>query len=200
MAEGYDPARIAFRWLTEEDLPLMHRWLNEGATLQWYGHEPTTLEQVAQEYSPHLHGQSNVLSLIISYDAEPVGYIQRYFTRDHPDYWGHQSFPEDTAGIDLFIGEERFLHRGFGPLVIRAFLRECVFADGTIRRCIIDPDPANAVAIRAYEKVGFRYLRTLHQPGHCEDAYLMVLDSADLEQPPPIAKGDGSTEPQPSQS
>src|SRR4051794_5319444 len=35
MAEGYDPARIAFRWLTEEDLPLMHRWLNEGATLQW---------------------------------------------------------------------------------------------------------------------------------------------------------------------
>ena len=66
-----------------------------------------------------------------------------------------------------------------GPVLIRAFLRTHVFA-GQAGRCIIDPDPANKIAIRAYEKVGFRYLRTLHPPEHCEDAYLMVLESADI--------------------
>jgi aminoglycoside 6'-N-acetyltransferase len=184
MADRYDPAKIGFRWMGDDDLPLMHRWLNAGAALQWYGQKPTTLEEVTREYTPSLHGQSDLLSLIITYDGEPVGYIQRYFPRDHPDYWGHQKFPGDTAGIDLFIGEEAYLHRGFGPLVIRKFLEEHVFADGKSKYCIIDPDPANKAAIRAYEKVGFRYLRTLHPPQHVEPAYLLLIEPGDLEGTP----------------
>lgn len=185
MTDGFDPGRIGFRWLTEDDLPLMHRWLNEGPSFEWYGLEPTTLEEVTHVYTPRLHGQSNVLSLIVTYDGQPVGYVQRYFTREHEDYWGHQNFPDDTAGIDLFIGEERFLHRGFGPLLIRTFLQTHVFA-GQAGRCIIDPDPANKIAIRAYEKIGFRYLSTLHPPEHEDDAHLMIFESADFIAGPPV--------------
>ncbi|MCC6792684.1 MAG: GNAT family N-acetyltransferase [Thermomicrobiales bacterium] len=182
MSDQIDRGQIAFRWMTEDDLPLMHRWLNEGPSFEWYGLEPTTLLEVVRAYEPRLHGRSDVLSVIATYDGTPVGYVQRYFTRDHADFWGHQNFPEDTAGIDLFIGEPGYLHRGLGPRLIRAFLRTYVFA-GQAGRCIIDPDPKNAVAIRAYEKVGFRYLRTIGPPVHEDEAYLMVLEASDFHTP-----------------
>lgn len=183
MSDRLDPGLIGFRFMTEDDLPRMHRWLNEGEALRWYGQKPTTLEEVTREYAPKLHGRGDLLAMIITYDGAAIGYIQRYFTRDEEEYWGHQHFPDDTAGIDLLIGEPAFQHRGLGPHVIRTFLKQHVFADGTTARCIIDPDPANVIAIRAYEKVGFRYLRTLQPPDHIEPAYLMALERSDLEQP-----------------
>lgn len=179
MANELEQTRIAFRYLTTDDLPLMHRWLNQGPCLRWYGLQPTRLTEVTGTYEPRLYGESTVLSLIASYDGHPVGYIQRYFTRDHDDYWGRQHFPDDTAGIDLFIGEETLLYRGLGPLLTRAFLRTHVFA-GQAGRCLIDPHPENRAAIRAYEKVGFRHLRTLHPPEHTVSAYLMLLEAHDV--------------------
>jgi RimJ/RimL family protein N-acetyltransferase len=117
-----------------------------------------------------------VTAFIASYDGEPVGYVQRYFPEREPDYWGRQELPPGLAGIDLLVGEPAFVHRGFGPVMIRAFLRQVVFADPAVRGCLIDPDPDNRIAIRAYEKVGFRHLRTIGPPEHSDPAYLMLLD------------------------
>jgi aminoglycoside 6'-N-acetyltransferase len=44
--------------------------------------------------------------------------------------------------------------KGHGPRIIDAFVRR-LFAAGA-SRIVIDPDPANAAAIRANEKAGFR--------------------------------------------
>lgn len=180
MSDRFVPTLIAFRWLTATDLPVMHRWLNEGPALQWYGLKPTTLEEIAADYAEQLDGGSNVLSMIATYDGAPVGYVQRYFPHEHPDYWSDQTFPNDTAGIDLFIGEPAFLGKGFGPLLIRAFLAEHVFA-GQAERCIVDPFPENTIAIRAYTKLGFRHLRTIGPPEHEDPAYLMALEKTDFE-------------------
>jgi RimJ/RimL family protein N-acetyltransferase len=168
--------RFRFRHLERADLAMMHRWLNHGEVLRWYGQEPQTLEAIEAEYEPRIGGATNVLSLIVELDGEPIGYAQRYFTKDHPDYWERQGFPPDTAGIDLFIGEESLQHRGIGPAMLRSLLHQVVFADAGTARCIIDPFPENRIAIRAYEKVGFRHLRTMLPPEHVDPCYLMVLE------------------------
>ena len=81
MTDGFDPGKIGFRWLTEDDLPMMHRWLNEGQSFQWYGLKPTTIDEVRREYEPNLNGQGDVLAMIATYGGQPIGYVQRYFTR-----------------------------------------------------------------------------------------------------------------------
>jgi aminoglycoside 6'-N-acetyltransferase len=53
-----------------------------------------------------------------------------------------------------FIGEADMLDRGHGSVFIRSFVDSLLTA-GT-PRVVTDPDPANARAIRAYEKAGFR--------------------------------------------
>ena len=48
------------------------------------------------------------------------------------------------------------------------------------RSCIIDPEPDNKIAIRAYEKAGFRYLKTVQIPTEAHPSYLMRIERADL--------------------
>jgi RimJ/RimL family protein N-acetyltransferase len=172
---------ITFRPLTHDDLPLMHRWLNAGEAFTWYGLKPTTLEEIAAEYTPTIDQTEPVFGHVILIDDQPAGYIQWYFINDHPDYARQVDVLSDAAGVDLFIGEERFLHRGLGSGIIRAFLRDFVFADERVGRCIIGPDERNARAIRAYEKAGFRYLRTVPIEDEPAPEYLMELTREEFE-------------------
>ena len=70
--------------------------------------------------------------------------------------------PAGTRGIDQFIGEADMLDRGHGSAFIRSFIDRLLIA-GT-PRIVTDPDPANARAIRAYEKAGFQKDRLVDTP------------------------------------
>jgi len=61
--------------------------------------------------------------------------------------------PPGTRGIDQFIGEPAMIERGHGSAFIRAFVDERL--RNGVPRIVTDPNPANARAIRAYEKAGF---------------------------------------------
>src|SRR5215471_8089298 len=64
--------------------------------------------------------------------------------------------------IQQFIGEAGMVGCGHGSAFIRAFTDE-LLAAGT-PRIITDPDPANARAVRAYEKAGFLRQREVDTP------------------------------------
>jgi RimJ/RimL family protein N-acetyltransferase len=175
---------ISFRPLTHADLPLMHLWLNAGEAFTWYGRKPTTLEEIVAEYTPKIVGTEPVSGFVIVIDGQPAGYIQWYRTHDHPDYARQVDVPADSAGVDLFIGEAQLLHRGLGPDIIRVFLRQFVFADAHVGRCVIDPDERNTIAIRAYEKTGFRHLKTVQVKDEPAPSYLMELTREEFSRIP----------------
>ena len=66
-------------------------------------------------------------------------------------------------GIDQFLADPDALGQGLGTAMIRAFLSE-LFRDPGVTRVQTDPDPANARAIRSYEKAGFRAARLVTTP------------------------------------
>jgi RimJ/RimL family protein N-acetyltransferase len=164
---------IAFRPLAFDDLPLMVRWLNTPHVRRWWQHDPRTLEEAAAKYTPLIEGREPTAAYIILYDERPIGYIQAYRIADWPDYARDIAVEAGAAGVDLFIGEEECVHRGLGAPILRAFLRGVVFAMAGVTCCIIGPSASNASAIRAYEKAGFRYLKTISVPGEEEPEYLM---------------------------
>ena len=83
---------------------------------------------------------------------------------------------ERTAGVDLFIGEEGYIHKGLGTVILIKYLAEVVFHDENFERCVIGPEPKNKAAIRCYEKVGFCYFKTIHILGETEPEYLMYIN------------------------
>jgi len=65
------------------------------------------------------------------------------------------------------------IERGHGSAFIRMFIDDLLAAGAS--RVLTDPDPANARAIRAYEKAGLRRERIVHTPDG--PALLMVRDA-----------------------
>jgi aminoglycoside 6'-N-acetyltransferase len=140
--------RYGLRPVTEADLPMIAGWLAEPHVAQWWDDPDEEIAAIRE----HIDSIS-VEPLIIELDGSPIGYLQSYdphLEEDHP----YQDQPYGTLGVDLSIGDPALVGIGHGSAIIRQFVEE-LFAEGT-PRVIIDPDPANVRAIRAYEKAGFK--------------------------------------------
>ncbi|HEV8574456.1 MAG TPA: GNAT family N-acetyltransferase [Dehalococcoidia bacterium] len=174
-----DPDLISFRRLTEDDFPLMHRWLNTEHVARWYrvrGVPNPALDWVTDRYLPRIRGDDPTRAFVIMLGPRPIGYIQGYLIADDPAYSAHVQVGEGAAGVDMFIGETDVVHKGLGSHIVRRFLADIVFQETGALFCIIGPEPENAAAIRAYVKGGFRYVKTVRIPdGDAEYEFLMRL-------------------------
>jgi aminoglycoside 6'-N-acetyltransferase len=168
---------LGFRRLRIEDIPLIHHWLSTDPVVNhfWCYDKQESFEDVVKEYSAYVTGEEPTDAYLVLYDETPIGYVQTYLWRDYP---GYEAYAELTnaASIDVFIGEESYRYRGLGPELLTRFLREVVFADPGVATCVIGPEVSNTSAIRAYAKVGFRYVRTVYDlPDEPAPVYLMTI-------------------------
>ncbi len=162
--------RLTFRRLDGTDLPLLHRWLNLPHVCEWWGQPGPTLEQVRVTYQPWTRGSTDVTPYVILDGEAPIGYIQCYPV---PAQAWNLEIPHPAVGVDLFIGEPRYLHRGVGAHILRQFLSDVVFRDGSVTACYADPSSRNHVAIRAFEKAGFHHVGVVPGPDPATSVCLM---------------------------
>lgn len=116
-----------------------------------------------EKYAPRITGQEPIAPFINLYEDNPIGYIQTYKIKDYPEYSRCVQMEDDAAGMDLFIGHPEYIHRGLGSHTMAKFLPEIVFGTSDAVSCIVGPELKNKGAIRAYEKVGFRYVKTAYR-------------------------------------
>ena len=152
--------------MTSADLLLIRRWLETPHVSEWW-HDPAEQFELVSGDLDH----PDMAQFIVASDGRPFAYLQCYNLNDWNTGFGPQ--PDGTRGLDQFIGEADMLDRGHGSAFIRSFT-ERLLANGT-PRVVIDPDPANARAIRAYEKAGFIRDRVVDTPDG--PALLMVRDA-----------------------
>ncbi len=147
---------IAFTPVTAADLPLLAQWLSRPHWREWWGDPEVELGSIRAM----VEGRDGTRPYLFHLDGEPAGYIQMWFVGPHqtPE-WAAESpwlmaLPADAVGVDLSLADPERLSRGLGSAVLRAFVAR-------LRReghatIVIDPDPANARAVAAYRKAGFR--------------------------------------------
>jgi aminoglycoside 6'-N-acetyltransferase len=137
-----------FRPMTAADLPLLRKWLGMPHVVEWWGDADEQYALVSEDLDAPAMDQ-----FIVAADERPFAYLQCYDQTAWPEN-GLGAHPHGTRGIDQFIGDPNMIGHGHGS----AFIRD--FTDGLLTagtpRVLTDPDPANARAIRAYEKAGFR--------------------------------------------
>lgn len=170
---------ITFRPLTEEDLPLVHRWLNNPSVAEWYGLgiENRTfppLEAVRENYLPRIHGEFPTLCYIMLLGQTAFGFVQCYRIGDYPDYAAMINVEPDAWGIDIFIGEDDFRGRGIGTEALDQFVRQLIFSRPGVSLAVICPNPGNKRAIRSYEKAGFTHSHTAWVEAEGDHEYVMV--------------------------
>ncbi|HYG56977.1 MAG TPA: GNAT family N-acetyltransferase [Symbiobacteriaceae bacterium] len=172
---------VAFRPLDMDDVALLHRWVNDPALIDiWNQGKEQSLEAVEAKYGPYIRGEKPTQPYIIMHGGVPIGYIQTYLWRDYPDYAAHLGAEEESASLDVMIGEAEYRNRGLGRDILRAFLRGVVFSRPQVASCIITPEESNRRALRAYEKAGFKLWKVIDHPDEPSPVALMRITRDEL--------------------
>lgn len=139
-----------FAPVTAADFPRLRRWLEKPHVARWWPDADAGIAEIAAGLE-----EPGFAAYLVSFGGRPFAYLQVYEPHaeaDHP----YRDQPDGSRGLDTIIGVSAMRGRGHGPGMLRA-MAERLFAGGA-PRLLIDPDPANRRAIRAYEKAGFRHL------------------------------------------
>lgn len=166
---------INFRRLDICDLSYMYKWLNYDFIIEWYSKKKWTLKEIEEKYLPYINKEKPTQGYLILYNNTPIGYIQTYKIHDYQDYARFVDINENASGLDVFIGEQEYIHKGLGKYIISKFLKEIVFSLSDAVSCILGPEPKNIAAIKTYEKVGFKYVKTIQVDDEDEPEYIMRI-------------------------
>jgi len=171
--------KIRFRALEEKDIPLVRQRLQYDYVSQRY-HAEESFDLQKTKLLHCIHGIKPTQPFVVQYDGIDIGYMQFYRNSDYPEYQKEIDYYDDACGIDMFIGEKEYLHKGIGPLMIMKFLRDIAFPRSGLKTCVLGPDPNNTAAIKAYEKVGFVYIKTVTKDDGRE--YIMTVTAKTIDE------------------
>lgn len=154
---------IVFKPLEKNDMSLFLTWAKKPHVRDtWFQEGYENIDK----YQQKIEGNGYDYSFIIYLNDTPIGYIQTsdlyaykikcqnlkgVFTNEEPG----------TFCLDLFIGEEDYLNKGYGTEIVKAFIDK-LFKDFNAKKILIDPACSNKRAIRCYEKAGFKIIRKEH--------------------------------------
>lgn len=147
-------ADYSLRPVTRADLPMLADWLCQPAVAEWWQDPAAQLAGIEEDLD-----EPAMTLLIVVRDGHPIAYVQHSLAA----HWGEAHYdamdlPAGTVAMDVFSGPAGIGHGGeWLDAVARDLLR---YAPALV----IDPDPRNTRAIRAYEKAGFS--GDLVVPGH----------------------------------
>jgi RimJ/RimL family protein N-acetyltransferase len=156
-------AEVLFRWINDPDLVRLH---GPYHPVDWAGHL-SWMGRVSAESS------QTIFAIRLSADGAPIGILQ--FKSIHPV---HRS-----AELFIRIGSAEARGKGYGTEALREGLTYA-FGDLNLERVFLHVFHDNALAIRAYEKVGFavegRLRRAAFIGGEWKDVLVMAhLRSSD---------------------
>ena len=94
--------------------------------------------------------------LIAQVDNTPIGFVQIIDPLlEETHYWGLDCEPNLRA-LDVWIGEEDFLGKGWGTRILTLALNDYCFSDGSgAEAVLVDPKMSNTRAHVFYQRLGF---------------------------------------------
>jgi RimJ/RimL family protein N-acetyltransferase len=164
-------ASFDFRFVVPADLALLREWHRRAHVLEWWPEPPS--EQDLKDLCACGADLASRFYIALLAGA-PAGFIQSYSpVEGHAEGWWLDEHDPGVRGIDQFLANPEQLNSGLGTQMTQDFVA-MLFADPTVTRIQVDPQPHNARAIRCYEKAGFRAAREVVTPDG--PAVLMYLD------------------------
>ena len=143
---------LLLRNLSDEDLPLLKRWLYLPHVSRWY-HDPLDwLEEVEKR-----KGEFSFLHhFIVEIGCHAVGFCQFYEYRYSGESWHGDTDIEGTYSIDYMIGDPNFLGIGLSKTMICELIRK-IRLHPNAKRVIVQPEPENIRSCGLLLSTGFQF-------------------------------------------
>ncbi|GAA3144897.1 GNAT family N-acetyltransferase [Streptomyces echinatus] len=156
----------------DQDLPLVHRWMNDPAVAAFWKLAGTP-DRTERHLRARMHSDGRCAPCLGVLDGTPMSYWEIYradldlLARRYP------ARPHDT-GIHLLVGEAADRSRGLGSALIRAVADLILDRRPACARVVAEPDLRNTPSVAAFLSAGFRFADEIDLPG--KRAALMIRD------------------------
>jgi len=95
--------------------------------------------------------------LVAELNGDPIGFVQVIDPyKEETHYWG--DIAPNKRAIDIWIGEERNLNKGYGTAMMKLAIKKCFLQPG-VDGILIDPLKSNTKAHKFYERIGFEFVQ-----------------------------------------
>lgn len=158
---------IQLREATINDLEIVRYWDTKPHVIASDPDEYWEWEKELKNPQPFWREQ-----LIAELNEEPIGFLQiidPYHEDTH--YWGEVD--ENLRAIDIWIGEETSLGKGYGTQMMLLAFERC-FSNTNVTSILIDPLVSNKRAIKFYTRLGFEFLE--YRTFNNDECYVMKLN------------------------
>jgi aminoglycoside 6'-N-acetyltransferase len=150
-------------------VPALLAILREPSVARWWG-----IDEPHDDLAAKIAGRTEEVQLVVEVDGAVAGGIE-YFEEPEPQY--------RHAGVDIYLATA-YQGRGLGGEAV-GLLVDYLLHERGHHRLTIDPAATNLVAIRCYERVGFRPVGVLREyerglDGTYHDGLLMELLASDV--------------------
>ncbi len=165
-------SEINLRPATIEDIEILHYWDTKPHV------QASTGQDENIDWTHELTNAADWQEILIAeLGNEPIGVLQIMDPHlEVTHYWGE--IEPNHRAIDIWIGEEDNLSKGYGTDMMRKGIIRC-FKDLDVSAIVIDPLVTNERAIKFYEKLGFNIIeQRMFGEDNC---YVMRLNRIDWE-------------------
>lgn len=133
---------ITFRSLNSNDYLKLYEWCKKEFVYEWFEQRILSYDEIVNKYEKKLKEGRQEL-YIIECDNKDIGLVQTY------------KYDENTYEYDLFIGDEDYLNRGIGTIVVNK-INDIIYNKYKVNSIILRPFKRNIRAIKCYLKCGFK--------------------------------------------
>ncbi len=149
--------RVGLRPAFDRDWHVIRGWLALPDIQRWWGPNAASEAEVITAI-----GSDLAIARMVQFDGQDVGYGHAVDAA----VWG-ADLPSDldagTWDLDIFIAEPAMRGKGVGPRALE-LLRDEVFSTTLAVAVCVFASIENEQAVRAYEKIGFRWKRIWDDP------------------------------------
>lgn len=138
---------IYFRLANKDDYNNLYNWCQKDYVYEWFEQRKLSFDEICSKYNNKINN-SNQVVCIIEYGDKPIGLLQYYPYIEKLDNYSN------VYEYDLFIGEEEYLSKGIGTMIINS-INDFLFNDLKAEAIVLRPMKRNVRACRCYEKCGF---------------------------------------------
>lgn len=176
--ESYDGTiqrTIGFREATDEDVELVHKWMNEEHVYPFWNLN-ISIDRFKNHFQKALADAHQTL-YIGMVDGEVMSYWESYWVKGDVLEKFYQAGAQDQ-GVHLLIGEKDFLGAGYALPLLRAMVR-FQFQHAQTTKVVAEPDIRNEKMIHIFEQCGFTPIAPVTLPD--KKALLMFCEREDFE-------------------
>lgn len=144
--------KLILKPIEDSDIEQMRLWLNKPHVLKWYHDADEWLCEIQERNA----GFRFLKHFIVWMGSKPIGFGQYYDCFDAKEHWYIADKPGELYSIDYLIGEENFLRKGYGKVIVNLLVgeirKQCAKA-----KIVVQPEEENVASCRALLSNGFVY-------------------------------------------